>query len=284
MRSGGRDAGVVFCVRTRHGHCVVKYLVSSIWGLSGFITRQTLRLGRSAPPLMPDRSLPDARCFPYAQSALANSTDNPTAPRGDDPTANEMTLSLRLGGRDGPRRNGAPQADPKAAEAAEAARSFGHFPEEGEQLDARPGHLLVVCGDWLTHEDGSGGGGDMTTGDWKADSLPQLVCEGLTSALEAVSGRCVVVCTGGAGLSHAMVSRFVGNVGLDLCGPGRRRAPAVYIMRVNHACVPCVCHACAMHVCLHTMAVLTRVERMMKERSGEWGSLWDSALMCNRLA
>lgn len=27
-----------------------------------------------------------------------------------------------------------------------------------------------------------------------------------------------------------------------------------------------------------------RVERMMKERSGEWGSLWDSALMCSRLA
>ena len=184
---------------------------------------------------MAGRSLPDERCFPYAKSALANSTDNPTAPRGDDPTANEMTLSLRLGGRDGPRRSG-PQADPKAAEAAEAARSFGHFPEEGEQLDARPGHLLVVCGDWLTHEDGSGGGGDMTTGDWKADSLPELVCEGLTSALEAISGRCVVVCTGGAGLSHAMVSRFVGSVGLDLCGPGRRRAPAVYTMRVYYAC------------------------------------------------
>ena len=170
---------------------------------------------------MAGRSLPDERCFPYAKSALANSTDNPTAPRGDDPTANEMTLSLRLGGRDGPRRSG-PQADPKAAEAAEAARSFGHFPEEGEQLDARPGHLLVVCGDWLTHEGGSGGGGDVTTGDWKADSLPELVCEGLTSALEAISGRCVVVCTGGAGLSHAMVSRFVGSVGLDFCGPGRR--------------------------------------------------------------
>ena len=184
---------------------------------------------------MAGRSLPDERCFPYAKSALANSTDNPTAPRGDDPTANEMTLSLRLGGRDGPRRSG-PQADPKAAEAAEAARSFGHFPEEGEQLDARPGHLLVVCGDWLTHEDGSGGGGDMTTGDWKADSLPELVCEGLTSALEAISGRCVVVCTGGAGLSHAMVSRFVGSVGLDFCGPGRRRAPAVYTMRVYYAC------------------------------------------------
>ena len=250
-------------------------------------TSKARRPGSKSSSLMPDRSLPDERCFPYAQSALANSTDNPTAPRGDDPTANEMTLSLRLGGRDGPRRNGAPQADPKAAEAAEAARSFGHFPEEGEQLDARPGHLLVICGDWLTHEDGSGGGGDMTTGDWKADSLPQLVCEGLTSALEAVSGRCVVVCTGGAGLSHAMVSRFVGGVGLDLCGPGRRRAPAVYIMRVYHACVPCVCTMrvpCVRHVCLHTMAVLTRVERMMKERSGEWGSLWDSALMCNRLA
>ena len=188
---------------------------------------------------MPDRSLiPDERCFPYAQSEQQPNTDNPTAPRGDDPTANEMTLSLRLGGRDGPRRNGAPQADPKAAEAAEAARSFGHFPEEGEQLDARPGHLLVVCGDWLTHEDGGVGGSDMTTGDWKADSLPELVCEGLTSALEAVSGRCVVVCTGGAGLSHAMVSRFVGSVGLDLCGPGRRREhlpciPYVYTMRVQ---------------------------------------------------
>ena len=32
------------------------------------------------------------------------------------------------------------------------------------------------------------------------------------------------------------------------------------------------------------MAVLTRVERMMKENSGEWGSLWESALMCERLA
>ena len=68
---------------------------------------------------------------------------------------------------------------------------------------------------------------DMTTGDWNADSLPELVCEGLTAALEAVSDRCVVVCTGGTGLSHAMVSRFVAGVGLEHCGPGQRRAPAV---------------------------------------------------------
>ena len=34
----------------------------------------------------------------------------------------------------------------------------------------------------------------------------------------------------------------------------------------------------------HTVAVLVRVERMLKERSGEWGSLWESALMCDRLA
>ena len=32
------------------------------------------------------------------------------------------------------------------------------------------------------------------------------------------------------------------------------------------------------------MAVLIRVERMMKENSGEWSSLWESALMCERLA
>ena len=149
--------------------------------------------------------------------------ENPTAPRRDDPTANEMTLSLRLSAR-----GVAPKADLIATEAAEAQRSYGHFPEEGEQLDTRPGHLLVVCGDWLTHEDGSSsGGGDMTTGDWNADSLPELVCEGLTAALEAVSDRCVVVCTGGTGLSHAMVSRFVAGVGLEHCGPGQRRAPAV---------------------------------------------------------
>ena len=69
--------------------------------------------------------------------------ENPTAPRRDDPTANEMTLSLRLIAR-----GVAPKADLTAAEAAEAQRSYGHFPEEGEQLDTRPGHLLVVCGCW----------------------------------------------------------------------------------------------------------------------------------------
>lgn len=167
---------------------------------------------RAAPTLVVIMSGGDEQCF-----------ENPTAPRGDDPTANEMTLSLRLGAR-----AAAPKADPRAAEAAEAERSYGHFPEEGEQLDTRPGHLLVVCGDWLTHEDGSSsGGGDMTNGDWNADFLPELVRKGLTAALEAVSDRCVVVCTGGIGLSHAMVSRFVAGVGLEHCGPGQRRAPAV---------------------------------------------------------
>ena len=181
---------------------------------------------------MASSSLPDERCFPYAtstQGVSAISIDNPTAPRGDDPTANEMTLSLRVAHPEGK----SPQPP------SEAARSFGHFPEADEQEDSRPGHLLVVCGDWLTREEGGGG---------STDALPELVQEGLASALKAVCGRCVVVCTGGSGLSHAMVRRLVGDIGLDACGPGRR------------------------------------VEILLKERSAEWGSLWASALMCKRLA
>ena len=160
------------------------------------------------------------------------STDNPTAPRGDDPTANEMTLSLRVDQR--AKREAKSRAGSSEAAAAEplpcsdAARSFGHFTEESQREDSRFGHLLVVCGDWLTHDEGDGR--------WSANALPELIRDALISAAEAVSGRCVVVCTGGPGLSHAMVSRLVGAVELDACGPGRR------------------------------------VEVLLKERSGEWGN------------
>ena len=195
--------------------------------------------------------------------------ENPTAPRGDDPTANEMTLSLRLSAR-----GVAPKADLIAAEAAEAQRSYGHFPEEGEQLDTRPGHLLVVCGDWLTYEDGiSSGGGDMTTGNCNADSLPELVCEGLTAALEAVSDRCVA-CTGGTGLSHAMVSRFVAGVGLEHCGPGQS-AP-----------LPCD-HACNTMRTYHASSHRGCTDQGRENAEGaerRVGVALDSALMCDRLA
>lgn len=78
--------------------------------------------------------------------------------------------------------------------------------------DPRPGHLIVVCGDWLAASTGRLG-----------DPPPPLVKRALTEAVAALEGRCVVVCCGGTALSHAMVQHLVLSTpgGVDACGPGR---------------------------------------------------------------
>lgn len=101
-------------------------------------------------------------------------------------------------------------------------------------------HLIVVCGDWLSCE-------EVTEA-----PLPQLMQSALAEAVDALGGRCVVVCTGGATQTHLMVQHMIGTVegGVDSCGPGRK------------------------------------VELVLKEKSGAstWGDVWGSALLCKGLA
>ena len=104
--------------------------------------------------------------------------------------------------------------------------------------DATPGHLIIVTGDWLSNDPYFKIMG----------KLPELVQDGLGASLDSLCGRCVVVCTGGHGLSHTMVSQLVARIGLDECGPGRK------------------------------------VEAVLKERSAEFGNIFESALLCKALA
>ena len=163
-------------------------------------------------------------------------------------TASEMTVSLQVvataAKREALSRNNSHEDAHAAAASAERQQSDPATPtsDAGPAEDTRLGHLLVVHGDWLTDDEDSAGGGSGK------DLVPPLLRDGLTSALEAVTGRCVMVCTGGSALSHAMIRQIVATVGLDAVGPG--------------------------HL----------IEMLLKEGAGEWGNVWESALLCKALA
>ena len=97
-----------------------------------------------------------------------------------------------------------------------------------------------MCGDWLACE-------EVTDA-----PLPQLMQSALAEAVDALGGRCVVVCTGGATQAHLMVQHMISSIegGVDACGPGRK------------------------------------IELCLKEKSGAstWGDVWGSALLCKGLA
>ena len=123
-----------------------------------------------------------------------------------------------------------PSASPRQTAAPEQLRGEvkGPMPAEGAwrqtskipggggflpEADPRPGHLIVVCGDWLAASTGRVG-----------DPPPPLVKRALTEAVAALEGRCVVVCCGGTALSHSMVQHLIFSTpgGVDACGPGRK--------------------------------------------------------------
>lgn len=83
--------------------------------------------------------------------------------------------------------------------------------------------------------------------------LPPLASAGLDAGLAIVAGgctRCVVMLTGGPHLGHALMTEVVRRMpdGIDAFGPGRR------------------------------------VEHLVKEQKSQFGSLWESALLCKSLA
>lgn len=87
---------------------------------------------------------------------------------------------------------------------------------------------------------------------WSAlTELPPLASAGLDEGLKLVNSceRCVVVCTGGVHLGHQMMSESVRRMsdGIDAFGPGKR------------------------------------IESLLKEQKGQFGSLWEAALLAKSL-
>jgi hypothetical protein len=81
--------------------------------------------------------------------------------------------------------------------------------------------------------------------------LPPLVKEAVAAALARIEShpkKRVICCTGGAALTHLMAEECVRTVGLDSFGPGRK------------------------------------VDILLKERSGEFGNVWESCLLVKALA
>ena len=81
--------------------------------------------------------------------------------------------------------------------------------------------------------------------------LPPLVKEAVAAALARIEShpkKRVICCTGGAALTHLMAEECVRSVGLDSFGPGRK------------------------------------VDILLKERSGEFGNVWESCLLVKALA
>ena len=82
-------------------------------------------------------------------------------------------------------------------------------------------------------------------------ALPPLVKEAVAAALARIEShpkKRVICCTGGAALTHLMAEECVRTVGLDSFGPGRK------------------------------------VDILLKERSGEFGNVWESCLLVKALA
>ena len=129
------------------------------------------------------------------------------------------------------------------------------IPGGGSRLAAgdKPGDpfatLVVLAADGLLGEQPFSMLKRLPTG---AIDLPVSVCEGLTRCLGLLDSgrRSVLICAGGQTLTHGLMQEAVRRMpsGLDSFGPGRH------------------------------------VEALLKERSAEYGNVWESALLVKALA